>query len=447
MRVWLSRITTLVLAAVCLLVLFVAYGLLDNRWYRVLAVEGGSMEPTISWGDAVVITRPPAELKPGMIITMEVGRQLVTHRVIGVNPLRTKGDANSGVDQWRPGTVRVVGQVRFWIPRLGSLLGRIRLAAVNVTGSFLHSRDAVRFRLQAAASEGCVHPPKVWFCPPRSVDEGGLFRGVGRFSDADPHDDQWTARVDYGVGTGWLTIPVHPDRTVQLRHRYLESGEYEARLRVADEHGLGGEAALTVPVRNLAPRIGHLRIRKEVRNGRLTVKVSAPFSDPGVLDTHTAIWGWGHGSSAGVVVERRGSGWVHGSHTYTKPGTYRLRLMLRDDDGGVSSVTLATLRFRRSGTASGSGHGGGGVSETTAGGTVPAHDEAEAAMPALADVTPSPVGPTTKPDVDATPMAAPSALPSPVPNAAPSPTSGPAQDVDPGPDQNTLPGDPSVAPK
>ncbi|HSW43921.1 MAG TPA: signal peptidase I [Patescibacteria group bacterium] len=105
---------------------FIAYGLLDNRWYKVVAVAGGSMSPTIEPGDLIVLTRPPEEVRTGMILTLEVDGQVVTHRVVGFRPdgsFVTKGDANTVRDDFRGLYVRVVGEYRFRIPWLGTLLG------------------------------------------------------------------------------------------------------------------------------------------------------------------------------------------------------------------------------------------------------------------------------------------------------------------------------------
>jgi hypothetical protein len=65
------------------------------------------------------------------------------------------------------------------------------------------------------------------------------------------------------------------------------------------------------------------------------INASATFTDPGILETHTAVWNWGDGaSSLGVVTEVNGSGSVTGSHTYTAPGVYTITLTVTDKDGG-----------------------------------------------------------------------------------------------------------------
>ncbi|MBI2865064.1 MAG: PKD domain-containing protein [Chloroflexi bacterium] len=67
---------------------------------------------------------------------------------------------------------------------------------------------------------------------------------------------------------------------------------------------------------------------------RKPVEVTAPFSDPGTLDTHRATWDWGDGtSSSSTVVETRGSGTASGSHTYAAAGFYTVTLTVADKDG------------------------------------------------------------------------------------------------------------------
>ena len=105
---------------------FVAYGtVIDNRWYTIVAIEGGSMTPTIQPGDAIVITRPPEQIEVGMILTLQVEGQVVTHRVVEVDASRfmTQGDANDAPDNWEGLNIDVVGRYWFRLPWLGRFIG------------------------------------------------------------------------------------------------------------------------------------------------------------------------------------------------------------------------------------------------------------------------------------------------------------------------------------
>jgi hypothetical protein len=68
-----------------------------------------------------------------------------------------------------------------------------------------------------------------------------------------------------------------------------------------------------------------------------SITANATFADPGLRETHTTVWNWGDGTSAGTVHENSGSGFVVNTHTYTTPGVYTIQLTVTDNDG--ASVT------------------------------------------------------------------------------------------------------------
>jgi signal peptidase len=111
---------------------------------RSLTVLSGSMEPTISTGDMVVVAPMTAmEAHVGDVVSFADPQNpeiLITHRIRDIDVLAeqvrfvTKGDANSGTEEWyldRDGTMGRVtfrvwklGYVLFW---LGSFYGRLAL--------------------------------------------------------------------------------------------------------------------------------------------------------------------------------------------------------------------------------------------------------------------------------------------------------------------------------
>lgn len=99
---------------------------------------------------------------------------------------------------------------------------------------------------------------------------------------------------------------------------------------------LSGSATATVTIENVAPLVGPITAAAEPVPINSTVSASAVFTDAGVLDTHTAEWNWGDGTTtAATVVAAGGSGSTSGSHTYTAAGVYSIRLTVWDDDGGA----------------------------------------------------------------------------------------------------------------
>ena len=150
-RTWLWLIDVTLVFAVAFSA-FVGYGLANNRWYRIVAVQGASMNPTLRSGDAIVLTRPPAQLEAGMIVTLEVDGNVVTHRVVEVHDdggFRTKGDANSVLDDWGGLDVEVVGIQRARVPFLGRLLTEL----TRITGSNAWQTDRATIGTSIAGAE------------------------------------------------------------------------------------------------------------------------------------------------------------------------------------------------------------------------------------------------------------------------------------------------------
>ena len=113
------------LIAALALVVFIGAGIVGNPWYRMVTIEGGSMEPAISRGDLIVVTPAPSKVEPGMILVMTVGGEVVTHRVVAVNAdgtFVTRGDANRVNDAWDSRQIHVDGLYVATIPWLGHVL-------------------------------------------------------------------------------------------------------------------------------------------------------------------------------------------------------------------------------------------------------------------------------------------------------------------------------------
>jgi signal peptidase len=101
-----------------------------------IVIGGGSMEPTIGLGAAIVV-RPvaAADLAVGDIVSMQVGpaSTTFTHRIVAVvdRPdgrwIRTKGDANAEPDPTLVAASEVIGRVELTIPLAGYLLAVLSL--------------------------------------------------------------------------------------------------------------------------------------------------------------------------------------------------------------------------------------------------------------------------------------------------------------------------------
>ena len=98
----------------------------------------------------------------------------------------------------------------------------------------------------------------------------------------------------------------------------------------------------TVTVNNVAPSVA--AVGDAIDEGDTAV-VSATFTDPGTLDTHTTSIDWGDGTAADTPTVAALAAGV--SHAYGDNGTYDVTVTVTDDDGGVGSdvvqVTVANL--------------------------------------------------------------------------------------------------------
>jgi signal peptidase len=97
--------------------------------YSLYIVRSGSMAPAINTGDAVIVgPAVTGGIKPGVIITYQIGKTLITHRVLSVddNTLITKGDANKAPDPSPVLLSQVQSRYLFRIPYVGYAAGFVR---------------------------------------------------------------------------------------------------------------------------------------------------------------------------------------------------------------------------------------------------------------------------------------------------------------------------------
>ena len=104
-----------------------------------------------------------------------------------------------------------------------------------------------------------------------------------------------------------------------------DNGDFPADITVND--GIASDSDNTlVSVLNIIPSVGEISIDQPIVPVGTAINASASFTDPGTLDTHTAVWDWGDGTSVGTVTQGAGSGSVNDSHSYSTPGVYTVSL-------------------------------------------------------------------------------------------------------------------------
>jgi hypothetical protein len=183
--------------------------------------------------------------------------------------------------------------------------------------------------------------PNIALTGDSSVNEGSLY-SLGLGAVTDPGQDTVSDySIDWGDGTtkeDFVGSPVGLTKT----HTYADGPNgYTITVYLTDEDGTFEGGTLEVQVNNVAPVVGAITITPSaVVAVNTAVGASASFTDPGVLDTHSASWDWGDGtSSVGTVTQGAGSGTVSDNHTYSSAGIYTVTLTVTDNDGDSGTST------------------------------------------------------------------------------------------------------------
>jgi hypothetical protein len=176
----------------------------------------------------------------------------------------------------------------------------------------------------------CVNdPPVVTVAQPVvTADEGQAATNSGVVSDVD--GDTVTLKASVG------TVINHGDGTWSWTFE-TSDGPWSQTVTISADDGQGGigQTTFELTVNNVPPSVGPINAPTEPVVIGTVVNASAPFSDPGRMDRHTAVWVWGDGTSTpGTLTQGAGSGSVRDHHTYERSGRFTIRLTVTDDDGG-----------------------------------------------------------------------------------------------------------------
>jgi hypothetical protein len=178
---------------------------------------------------------------------------------------------------------------------------------------------------------------------PASINENDSTTLNGSFTDPDT-DQTHIVVVDWRDGSAKTTLSLAAGVvTFTANHQYLDnpagqpSGAFTISVTVTDSLQAAVTGTTAVSVNNAVPVVTQI---SGPASG-LSVNLTASFTDPGTLDTHTCSVNWGDGNtSTGTVAETNGSGNCTTSHTYAAAGTYSINVTVSDKDGGSGAKSL-----------------------------------------------------------------------------------------------------------
>ena len=162
--------------------------------------------------------------------------------------------------------------------------------------------------------------------------------------------------VAWGDGTTSAATVDNTTHTFSATHIYADnppgqpSGSFTAAITATDENNKVASADASIQVVNQAPVVTTFAPTQSTINEAGTVTVDGTFTDPGVLDTHTAVISWGDGSSsAATLVEPAGGqpGTFVATHVYANnlayvagsPVPYTMTATVTDNDQGKGTAT------------------------------------------------------------------------------------------------------------
>ncbi|MDO7869074.1 PxKF domain-containing protein [Nocardioides jiangxiensis] len=157
-------------------------------------------------------------------------------------------------------------------------------------------------------------------------NEGDTLATTGGFTD--PDGDPLVLTQTAGAGV----ITDHGDGTFSWSLATVDNGGGTVTVQASDGV-LTATQSFSWSAANVAPGVGPLTATYV---DACTAAVSAPFTDPGTADTHTASISWGDGATTGVDPATSP---VTGSHTFGA-GTFTVGVSVTDDDGGTGSASL-----------------------------------------------------------------------------------------------------------
>ena len=175
-----------------------------------------------------------------------------------------------------------------------------------------------------------VAPTATLALPAGDTDEGGTFT-VSVVDVADPSTADVSAGFEYAFdcGGGMGAFGTAASATCPA----VNDPAAAVRAAVRDRDGGTSEYAGDAAVANVAPSVAALAgPAGPVRVGT-PFAVDAPFTDPGVLDSHTAVVDFDADGAGAPVTGTVAGGAASATHAYARAGLYAVRAAVTDDAG------------------------------------------------------------------------------------------------------------------
>lgn len=170
--------------------------------------------------------------------------------------------------------------------------------------------------------------------PPGPIPEGTVI-AYDALSSSDPDGDSLSYLWNWGVGsarTSWSNVA-----------QYYDEDSYEVILIVTDPHGASDTAEIDETVVNVPPAVASVVTPAGAVLVGTSSEIRFQVRDAGAKDTVTAQVDWKDGtvSTATLTPHSYDNGFnASAAHTYAAPGTYAVEITARDNDGGVTTLTV-----------------------------------------------------------------------------------------------------------
>lgn len=177
---------------------------------------------------------------------------------------------------------------------------------------------------------------------PATVPEGTAEAFTGTGSSPDSADN--TAGFTYSWGVTKNGSPYEQGSGSSFRFTPDDEGTFVVTFSATDDGGMTGSTSMTITGTNVAPTAAINSVTGSyplVTTANELLTFGGSFSDPGKLDSHTATWNFGDGSSSVTPIQAGGSTNLSALHSYASAGTYNVSLTVTDDDGGVGQATTS----------------------------------------------------------------------------------------------------------